>query len=322
MLGSTRSLFGEQDDYQAALQHDGGFDLVVTGQGEFRAELIRSELPRTLLVAGVEQIARVAFVTLPRRMVRIALPTRGGGSLRWNGIALQPNELAMQGPNQSVHETTVAACRWRTIWLPVLDLRKYGCAVTGRNFDVPLGVYRWQPDRAALRHLNRLYDDATRMTKTQPRVFAAAEASRGLEQELIAMLIDCMQMEPAAEATAASKRHANIMERFEILVQNRPKHTYSIEEICADLRVPTRTFRALCISYLGVGPHRYLLLRKLQGVRRVLRKGGSEVSRIGDIAQQHGFGGLGRFAASYRQQFGELPSETLRRRTLRYIGNA
>jgi AraC-like DNA-binding protein len=322
MPGSTRSLFGEQDDYQAALQHDGGFDLVVTGQGEFRAELIRSELPRTLLVAGVERIARVAFITLPTRMVRIALPTRGGRSLSWNGIALQPDEMVMQGPNQSVHETTVAACRWRTIWLPVHDLRGYGRAMTGRNFDVSLGVYRWRPDRAALRHLNRLYDDATRMSKMQPGVFAAAEASRGLEQELIAVLIDCMQGDAATEETAASKRRADIMRRFEILMQSRPKSAWSIAEICADLRVPPRTFRALCISHLGVGPHRYLLLRKLQSVRHVLRRGGSGESRIAGIAQQHGFVTLGRFAASYREQFGELPSETLRRHMPRYIGNA
>jgi AraC-like DNA-binding protein len=37
-------------------------------------------------------------------------------------------------------------------------------------------------------------------------------------------------------------------------------------------------------------------------------------ANIADIAQAHGFLELGRFAATYRRTFGELPSDTLRRR--------
>jgi AraC-like DNA-binding protein len=62
-----------------------------------------------------------------------------------------------------------------------------------------------------------------------------------------------------------------------------------------------------------MGPHRYLHLRQLHLVRRALQYSLPGVARISDVARRHGFGGAGCFAAAYREQFGELPSETIRR---------
>ena len=39
---------------------------------------------------------------------------------------------------------------------------------------------------------------------------------------------------------------------------------------------------------------------------------GSADTRISDVANRWGFWHMGSFAADYRKQFGELPSETLR----------
>ena len=61
------------------------------------------------------------------------------------------------------------------------------------------------------------------------------------------------------------------------------------------------------------GPKQYLHARRLAGVRRELRLAPSEV-RVVDVANRWGFWHMGRFAADYRKQFGEQPSETLRRR--------
>jgi len=48
---------------------------------------------------------------------------------------------------------------------------------------------------------------------------------------------------------------------------------------------------------------------RLNGVKRELRRGQGE--SVQDVAARWGFWHHGEFAAAYRRQFGELPSQTL-----------
>lgn len=53
---------------------------------------------------------------------------------------------------------------------------------------------------------------------------------------------------------------------------------------------------------------------RLSGVHRSLRNADPGRTRVADVANEWGFWHMGQLAADYRKQFGELPSETLRRR--------
>jgi AraC-like DNA-binding protein len=59
---------------------------------------------------------------------------------------------------------------------------------------------------------------------------------------------------------------------------------------------------------------RYLNRRTLHQARRALRAADPTVTTVTEIATQFGVWQLGRFARDYRYLFGELPSETLRKR--------
>lgn len=59
----------------------------------------------------------------------------------------------------------------------------------------------------------------------------------------------------------------------------------------------------------GVGPKHYLHVRRLAGVRSdIISRTGENC--ISDIANRWGFWHMGKFAADYKTQFGELPSDT------------
>jgi AraC-like DNA-binding protein len=73
-----------------------------------------------------------------------------------------------------------------------------------------------------------------------------------------------------------------------------------------------RTLRAACQEQLGVSPHQYVTLWRMLAVRHALQKADPGIACVTDIATEHGFFELGRFAVKYRQTFGELPSATLR----------
>jgi AraC-like DNA-binding protein len=83
-------------------------------------------------------------------------------------------------------------------------------------------------------------------------------------------------------------------------------------EICKAIRVPDRTLRMCCQEHLGMGPKRYLLLRRMHLARRALRGAASDATSVTDIATRFGFWQLGRFAVEYHSLFGESPSATLR----------
>jgi transcriptional regulator GlxA family with amidase domain len=63
----------------------------------------------------------------------------------------------------------------------------------------------------------------------------------------------------------------------------------------------------------GHEPYRYLLLRRLNTARSALRRADPETISVAEIARDHQFLELGRFAVAYRTDFGEMRSSTLRR---------
>ncbi len=58
---------------------------------------------------------------------------------------------------------------------------------------------------------------------------------------------------------------------------------------------------------------KYLQQVRLRRARDLLREGSSTQTSVSAVASSLGLPHLGRFAAAYREAFGETPSETLRR---------
>ena len=85
-----------------------------------------------------------------------------------------------------------------------------------------------------------------------------------------------------------------------------------VPELCMAVGVPERTLRACCEEFLGMGPQRYLRLRRMKMARGELRRADPATTSVATIARQCGFANLGRFAVTYRTWFGETPSTTLR----------
>jgi AraC family ethanolamine operon transcriptional activator len=75
-----------------------------------------------------------------------------------------------------------------------------------------------------------------------------------------------------------------------------------------------RTLRYGFLERFGVSPKSYLQAFRLNGVRRELKQADPAKMKVVDIANHWGFWHMGKFAADYRNLYGELPSETLRRK--------
>src|SRR5262249_1094851 len=131
--------------------------------------------------------------------------------------------------------------------------------------------------------------------------------------ELIHVTVQCLSGGADVETTSGGRRHDAIMERFEEFLAAHPQRPLYLTEICAGVGVAERTLRASCEEHLGMGPIRFLTLRRMHLAQRALSRADPSSATVTRIVTDHGFWELGRFSAAYRALFGEMPSETLRR---------
>lgn len=100
--------------------------------------------------------------------------------------------------------------------------------------------------------------------------------------------------------------------RAEDYIRNHVADALTLEQISAAVGCSIRTLTDGFRKARGTTPMNFLRQLRLERARDDLRQGGSP-GVVSDVALRWGFPHLGRFAAEYRRQFAESPSETLRR---------
>ena len=86
----------------------------------------------------------------------------------------------------------------------------------------------------------------------------------------------------------------------------------TIRALCSPVAVSERTLRNAFRETYGTSPARYFKLLRLAHVRTSLERSTHRRTTVLCEAVKAGFWHMGRFAAEYKDRFGELPSVTLR----------
>jgi AraC-like DNA-binding protein len=103
-------------------------------------------------------------------------------------------------------------------------------------------------------------------------------------------------------------------ERIATFIGDNLKLEISCEQLAQHANMSLRSVYTLFERHTGTTPKHYIRQKKLEQVRRCLADPSCHVRSITELAQGYGFLHLGRFSEFYRHQFGELPSDALRRR--------
>jgi AraC family ethanolamine operon transcriptional activator len=110
-------------------------------------------------------------------------------------------------------------------------------------------------------------------------------------------------------------QRTEIVRRIKTLLEVQENQPMSAGEMARAVGVSERMLRDVFQQCFHVSPKRFLRLRQLQQVFGTLRTSEPGGVTVSQVLTQFGVWEFGRFAASYREAFGELPSETLRGRT-------
>ena len=316
MTENGTATFASPDEYSAAIGA-AKVDLFVRAGGEFKGRLTWLNLGGLHVLRGRENLPRIAFVALPPAQACISFPASGSSGLIYCGLGLNRGDVVFHSLGERAHQRTDGEGDWCLMSLAPEQLAASSKALTGQSIRPPLEGRVIVPAPAAARALQSLVSKVCRLGETRLEVMANPEIARSLEQELLHALVNCLATENADRISRWRRRHTDIMVRFEEAMATRSAPHLNLSELCTAIGVPERTLRLCCAEFLGVSPIRYYQLRRLNMARAALRRADPETASVAEIARDHQFTELGRFAVAYRAVFGETPSSTLRRASIK-----
>jgi AraC-like DNA-binding protein len=314
MPSSAVHTFTDADDYATAIRA-AEVEATVTGRGQFTAKRIQIDLRLLWMQRFSENLPRVLHSNLKAGRACLTFRTQPGPSMLWSGVEMQADHIIRLSEGDEAHQFSSGPARFAAMSLPVEEIASVGATMAGCDLTPPRNNVPVTAPPAAMAKLQRLHAAAGHLAENAPEIIANPDAARGLEQVLIEAMVACLGKGEAREDSVAQRQHELIMRRFRRVVEESPDQPLYILEICKAIGVAGRTLRVCCQEQLGMGPKSYLLLRRLDLVRRALREAAPDATTVTKIATRYGFWELGRFAGEYRTRFGESPSVTLRRQS-------
>lgn len=312
MSRSTISIWHHVDDFQEALNCLGANNIAITQRGQLRVRMTNFVLDHLRLVTVEENLPRIAFIRIPDNTVLLSFLIGGQTLPVWAGCKISGDEIIVVRGGENLHTRTDGAIHWAAILYPLQEFMRFRRAVTGETSRLPEAICVWHPPRSERNTLLELVSAAVRAAQTRWVALTTDQAAHGLEQQLIHCSFRCLAGTPATMEDPAVQRDRELAGRFEALLQSQKEGNLRAANLAGALGVSDRVLRSCCKLHLGVGPTRYVHLRRMQSAYRALRSGRSQALRVSDLALRYGFHNAGRFAKAYRELFGELPSWTLR----------
>jgi AraC-like DNA-binding protein len=303
--------FSDPDSYAAAFG-DPRINLTITGAGDFRARLSRLNLKHLEIYWLRENLPRIAYLSLPPEQIYLSFPV-GSQSLIFAGFACRNGDIVLLSRGEHIHQRSSGECQWGLVSLSPEQLENHAKALKEQPIASPDASRILRPVRADASQFKHLFRQACQLADSGKKLIELPDVARALERELFYAIIRCLAADEADDNPRTRHYHAAVMVRLEETLRRRIDQRPSLPELSAEVGVPERTLRMCCAEFLGVSPTRYLLLQRLNRARSALRLADPSTASVSEIARNHQFTELGRFAVRYRTTFGETPSTTLER---------
>ena len=316
--------FSEPYEFAAAFQNS-GVELSPSTVGPFTGHITRVRLHSLHMQRSSETLASVSYVTLRAGRSYVTFHTTPGVSAFRNGMELGQNDVGLLTGKEPYYRRTLGPVHMGSISLPAEEMHVAGITAIGRDLTLLPNPLMVTPSTDAMARFRRLHGSAGMLAAAAPEVVTHSEVARGLEQTLILAMVACFNTGDVHEDRSARRRHQAVMKRFGTLLEADPDRPWYMLEIARAIGVSLRSLSVCCQEHLGMGPKRYLLLRRMSLARQALIEADPLATTVTDIATRYGFWQFGRFSGEYKSMFGESPSITLRRareaRHANYLGD-
>jgi AraC-like DNA-binding protein len=313
MPWSKNLTFTDPFPCQAAIQAS-DVEVFPTAKGKFGAEITKIGMNLLWAQRFHVNLPHVSSVKMSSDRIAIGFLTdEHQAAMLHCGMEVSPGDIIVNDSDVVLHQRFGADVRYGSMSLTLDDLCAAYRAIAGCEFALPASTHVVRPGPDLMSRLLKLHETVGHLATTDPAFLEQTEAARALEERLIHLMVRCLTEGAASKVTRGARRHDMIVTRFEEYLEANPDQPLYLTEICAALGTGERTLRSACEENLGMGPIRYLTLRRMHLVRRALLRETPVTATVTRLATDHSFWELGRFSVAYKALFGESPSVTLQR---------
>lgn len=294
-----------------------GWDQVYdqTSPGQFAGALTELMLGQVQLFIELSSHALVQTCRTWAGATWFGIPVQHRPMVRVDGTGLAPGMLALHSGQGDFQLTTPDDFGFLGIVIQTEWLRQYAAR---ENSELPQELLTQRvlqlPD-AALEAFRRWLCQLLIAAPAQMQGFTQQEGHQLLLDDAVSGLVQLLTHGKNGPRENVSAQHARrMLRRTRDYLQAHTDRCVTVHELCEQLGSSPRALQDCFRKHVGLSPKTYLKAQKLNEARRELRRADSACASVSDVAVRYGFWHLSQFAADYRWLFGELPSDTLRKR--------
>ena len=235
-----------------------------------------------------------------------------------NGLPVRPGFMIAAGPETEARSVVEPGWESVAFFLSPQDVRAHMAArQPEHDFHVPHGIETLQGDPEGAR---RLFAWGKRLTTTaarRPVIFNEGKNERSAaEVELLDILFPVLRAAAQLEPTPVERTrqaHSALEKIAEDHALAQAGEPFSVTDLCRAAGASERALEYAFKEVTGLSPVAYLIRLRLHRARQGLLAGTHGTTTVTAEAVKWGFWHFGEFSRAYKQCFGELPSDTLRR---------
>nr|WP_221214667.1 AraC family transcriptional regulator [Novosphingobium hassiacum] len=230
-------------------------------------------------------------------------------------IILRRDEMIVSSPGTPLRVEMTPQCRHLAVRLPVATCTEY----LSRELHIPVShPLEFYSGNHAARELPLVWREMIHHISAQLRLGPSIMASRRLKRQYEMVLAEVLlgnytnsySEQIALHGNDISPRHVR---RAREIIHQSLDDTISINALATQVGVSVRSLQNGFRDFLGLTPLEYVRRHRLERLHAALMVGSGDTS-VTELMLECGIVNFGRYAQYYRQQYGCLPSETLRRR--------
>ncbi|MEB0047524.1 MULTISPECIES: AraC family transcriptional regulator [unclassified Pseudomonas] len=234
------------------------------------------------------------------------------GHCLWRGLGEEhyfaPGELLLINPDDPVDLTYSNDCE------------KFILKVPARLLERVCEEQHWQYPHLGVRFLQNRYqlEQLEGFVSLLAMICQEAEATEQLPRvqehyaQIVVSKMLCLMRTNVSRDNAGSP--SATFEAIADYIARHLKQDIDSADLARQARMSLRSLYGLFERNAGNTPKNYIRQKRLERVNACLSDPTCNVRNVTEVAMDYGFLHLGRFSDSYRKQFGELPSQTLKRR--------
>jgi len=299
------------------LVHSWDLDFRQLDRGEFKGTLLQYGFEEAQVGIGIFNRKFDQRGVAPKNLVSFAMLGPGSPPIIWRGVEVDNHKVMVYGAGVEIDCASEPGFNVMTYSISEKmlsklerDLGMVRPEVSLRlNKVVPISTQARNALRDAIAGTNRNVGPDGTGIDTEP-------VRSALEKTIPRLILSAIaETQDFKIRSALTKRRQQALAAIEQSLSKSPIPPTTVRELCQVSGVSERTLQYLFKQKYGITPKAYLMLVRLNSVRRGIYQADPRKARIVDIANEWGFWHMGQFAKDYKKYFRELPSETLGRRT-------